>query len=61
MPGVARCDRCGTNDPADAEGAGLPLGWSLETTSEGFSRLCEACTRDHVRDIEAKLDASWWA
>lgn len=23
-------------------------------------RLCPACARRHVRDIEAKLDVEWW-
>ncbi len=59
--GVATCDRCGASDPADADGAGLPLGWSLETTTRGFGRLCGRCTRAHVRDIEAKLDDDWWS
>jgi len=61
VPGVATCDRCGTIDPADADGAGLPPGWSLETTTRRITRLCLGCTRAHVRDIEAKLDEDWWS
>jgi hypothetical protein len=58
---VATCTRCGAVDPDDAGGEGLPPGWSLETTARGMGRLCLTCTRDHVRDIEAKLDEEWWA
>jgi len=61
VPDVATCTRCGAVDPDDAGGAGLPAGWSLETTARGMGRLCLVCTRDHVRDIEAKLDEEWWA
>jgi hypothetical protein len=59
--GVATCGRCGATDPGDADGEGLPLGWSLATTPRGVERLCLGCTRAHVRDIEAKLDEDWWA
>ncbi len=54
------CSRCGVaSDAADATEA-LPLGWSTATTPRGVEALCEQCTREHVRDIEAKLDEAWW-
>jgi hypothetical protein len=58
---VATCARCGAVDDRDADGEGLPLGWSLVTTARGTGRLCLGCTRAHVRDIEAKLDEDWWS
>jgi hypothetical protein len=54
------CSRCGTTSDDDSEGEGLPPGWSLSTSRRGVDRLCAACTREHVRDIEAKLDEDWW-
>jgi hypothetical protein len=54
------CARCGSTSDADADGDGLPPGWSLETGPRGVTRLCAACTREHVRSIEAKLDTTWW-
>jgi hypothetical protein len=57
---VATCERCGATDADDADGQGLPPGWSLVTTARGMGRLCLGCTRAHVRDIEAKLDEDWW-
>jgi hypothetical protein len=57
VAGVATwCSRCGAEDPAED----MSPGWSLATSERGVLRLCEACTRAHVRDIEAKLDESWW-
>jgi hypothetical protein len=60
VPDVATCSRCGSSSDDDAGGNGLPPGWSLETTDRGVGRLCLSCTREHVRDIEAKLDELWW-
>ena len=54
------CRRCGTTAEV-ADGAGVPLGWSTSTDDGRVSELCVRCTRDHVRDIEAKLDETWWS
>ncbi len=56
----ARCDAAaeGADDAPDVDGA-VPLGWS-STAAEGARHLCPACTRTHVRAIEAKLDEAWW-
>ncbi|HEX4867317.1 MAG TPA: hypothetical protein VFV32_06780 [Acidimicrobiales bacterium] len=56
---ASTCSRCGT---VSTEGGddGLPAGWSLASSRRGVDRLCTACTREHVRDIEAKLDEEWW-
>ena len=53
QPGVA-CAGCG------AASASLPLGWSTQTSAGGLEHLCDRCTRDNVRSIEAKLDEAWW-
>jgi rubredoxin len=53
------CSMCGrVADPA-AEGD-PPLAWSTELIDAGTRWICPACTRDHVRSIEAKLDQAWW-
>lgn len=57
---ASTCSRCGATTE-DGTGDGLPLGWSLATSKRGIDRLCATCTRQHVRDIEAKLDEEWWA
>jgi hypothetical protein len=60
VPDVAHhCTRCGTS--SGTEDDVLPLGWSLSTTARGAEWLCSACTREHARDIEAKLDEPWWS
>lgn len=45
------CRRCGATGEGD-----LPAGWSLD----GEHFLCERCTRENVRSIEARLDEDWW-
>jgi hypothetical protein len=58
---ASTCSRCGASNDDDAGGEGLPEGWSLSTSPRGVDRLCAVCTRQNVRDIEAKLDEEWWA
>jgi hypothetical protein len=36
------------------------LTWTLEVVDEGWNWLCPDCSRDHVRDIEARLDLDAW-
>ena len=49
------CTRCG----ATAEAAAEPS-WSCELVDGEQRWLCAACTREHLRSIEAKLDDAWW-
>ena len=49
------CARCGQQ----AQG-GDTATWSTATGPEGTTRLCGACTREHLRSIEARLDEQWW-
>ena len=48
------CARCGrrADDP--------PATWSSEVGPHGLTRLCDTCTREHLRSIEARLDERWW-
>ena len=48
------CARCGRQAEA------VPTTWSSASGTEGVTRLCEACTRVHLRAIEARLDERWW-
>lgn len=54
MDEPATCAVCGT---AAAE---PPATWSMEVTTRGPRWLCDRCTREHVRSIEARLDDAWW-
>ena len=49
------CSGCGHQ----AEGAAL-LTWSSATGPRGTTWTCEACTRRHLRAMEAKLDEEHW-
>ncbi|HEY3261488.1 MAG TPA: hypothetical protein VGJ95_14675 [Pseudonocardiaceae bacterium] len=53
------CSRCGRpREPADQLAS---LVWVSERDERGARRwLCPDCARAHTRDIEAKLDQSWW-
>ncbi len=49
------CSLCGTTADAPA-----PLTWSTSTGSRGMTYACDACTRTHLRAMEAKLDEEHW-
>jgi len=53
------CSWCGTSSPGD-----VPLDWVVERDPRHPERdqrqYCPACSREHVRSIEAKLDAEHW-
>jgi hypothetical protein len=51
---VLACARCGV--AAD----GRPTTWSSELSDRGTSWLCERCTRENLRSIEARLGQEWW-
>jgi hypothetical protein len=51
------CSSCGTAAPPDDT-------WRLTWTS-GIERgrmtwVCDRCSRENLRSIEAKLDSEWW-
>ena len=48
------CARCGRRATV------VPATWSWEAGPEGLLRLCDTCTREHLRSIEARLDERWW-
>jgi hypothetical protein len=54
---ASTCSSCGTGAPADGT-------WRLTWTS-GVERgrtvwVCDRCSRQNLRSIEAKLDSEWW-
>jgi len=49
------CTACGTTVEGDP-----PLTWSSSTGPRGTTWVCDRCTREHVRSIEAKLDEEHW-
>lgn len=36
------------------------LTWTLDSSGDLWTWICPPCSRDHVRDIEARLAADWW-
>jgi len=53
--GSATCSACGTAVDGDP-----PLTWSTVTGPHGTAWVCDRCTREHLRSIEAKLDEEHW-
>ena len=51
---MSTCSQCG------AQAEEQPVTWSVENTDRGRIVLCDTCTREHLRSIEAKLDADWF-
>jgi hypothetical protein len=54
MDGPVRCSACGRQEDQP------PLTWSPQAGARGTTWLCEQCTRDNLRSIEARLDELWW-
>ena len=57
------CSLCGTVADADADGD-PPIAWCADIVESHDGPtvrwVCAACTRRHVREIEAKLDQAGW-
>ena len=50
------CDSCGRTEEGDIP----PITWSLSIENGRAVRLCEECTRVHLRAMEGKLDRQFW-
>jgi hypothetical protein len=37
-----------------------PLGWATTVDGKRITYQCPACTREHIRSIEATLGEEWW-
>ncbi|MGW4319040.1 hypothetical protein ACWEMW_07580 [Streptomyces sp. NPDC004684] len=53
-PLVVTCARCGA--PAD----GPPPTWTCSVENGVRRYFCDACSREHLRAIEGRLDSAWW-
>ncbi|MGW4345728.1 hypothetical protein ACWEL8_11720 [Streptomyces sp. NPDC004690] len=53
-PPVVACARCGA--PAD----GPPPTWTCSVENGVRRYFCDACSREHLRAIEGRLDSAWW-
>ena len=57
------CSLCGAS-AQPASGPEIPLDWMVETDPRrpelGQRQYCPDCARQHLRSIEAKLDAEYW-
>ncbi len=53
------CDYCGRREDEETDDLAR-LAWTT-AVEDGRSRtFCAACSREHLRAIEGKLDSAWW-
>ena len=59
---VVVCALCGTtlDDAADEQSQLAALAWVTSHERGVELHCCPACAREHVRDIESKLDVVYW-
>lgn len=50
------CDHCGRTE---SDAAAL-LTWTTSVERDRQLRYCAACSREHLRALEGKLDHEWW-
>ena len=50
------CDLCGRQAEDDA----ITLTWTTATENGRPRTFCDACSREHLRAMESKLDSEWW-
>lgn len=53
---MTSCAFCGTDAPTDPP----PLTWTSGTERGRVQWFCDACSREHLRAMESKLDSEWW-
>ena len=54
--GVLTCDFCGRT----AEEGSETLTWSTAVENGRHRTYCDACSRQHLRAMEGKLDSEYW-
>jgi hypothetical protein len=50
------CDFCGRQEEDERK----TLTWTTAVENGRRRTFCDACSRDHLRAMEGKLDSEWW-
>ncbi|MGW0228864.1 hypothetical protein ACWDWO_11165 [Actinopolymorpha singaporensis] len=50
------CDLCGKTAPGDVP----PLTWVVSRERGSVQHYCDRCARENVRNIEGRLERSYW-
>ena len=53
---MTTCDFCGRTETDDA----ATLTWTVSVENGRTRVYCDACSRDHLRAMEGKLDSEFW-
>ncbi|WP_309648088.1 hypothetical protein [Nocardioides sp.] len=54
------CDFCGRDEAGDEADGEAALTWSTAVERGQPVAYCPACSREHLRSMEGKLDAEHW-
>jgi hypothetical protein len=55
---VVTCSFCGTSPENVADEP--PITWTSAVENGKQRWFCDACSREHLRAMESKLDSEWW-
>jgi len=53
------CDFCGRQESVEDDPV-LALAWTSALERGRARTFCPACSREHLRSMEGKLDSEWW-
>lgn len=53
---MIECELCGVSAPSDE----LPLTWVMTLERGLITHYCDRCARNNVRNIEGRLDRTYW-
>jgi hypothetical protein len=54
--GVTHCDFCGRPPPTGP----ATLTWTTAVERGRVRTFCDSCSREHLREMEGKLDSEFW-
>ncbi|WP_164477978.1 hypothetical protein [Nocardioides pantholopis] len=53
------CDFCGRREDEEPDDL-TRLAWTTAVENGRRRTFCAACSREHLRSAEARLDSEWW-
>ncbi len=56
---VRTCDFCGRREDEEPDDL-TRLAWTTAVENGRRRTFCAACSREHLRSAEARLDSEWW-
>ncbi len=57
---MTTCDFCGLEVPDGPGSQTVLMTWTISVENRRKRTYCDACSRQHVRSMEGKLDSEYW-